>query len=61
MPKKQYKCEVCGKRNYIGNVVCCNCVERDLLKLNDSVKIIEKRLYGIEMSIKELRRGKNDR
>ena len=50
MPKKQYKCEVCGKRNYIGNVVCCSCVERDLLRLNERINFLEKKIKLLEKS-----------
>ena len=44
MPKKLYKCEVCGKRNNLKQVVCISCVERDLLALSDRIKFIEKQL-----------------
>ena len=42
MPKKLYKCEVCGKRNNLKQVVCMSCVERDLLSLNDRIERLEK-------------------
>lgn len=47
MPKKNYKCEVCGKRNYVGQVVCCLCVERDLTNLEKRITAIEKH-YALE-------------
>lgn len=42
MPKKLYKCEVCEKRNNLKQVVCVSCVERDLIRLNDRIKVLEK-------------------
>jgi len=48
MPKKLYKCEICGhKKSLTSNgkkqIVCIDCVERDLLALNDKIKRLEKR------------------
>ena len=58
MPKKQYKCEVCGKRDYIGNVVCCICVERDLIKINDRIKVLEKKFAISEKDTKDKEQSK---
>ena len=46
MPKRLYKCEVCGHRKSLTKqgkkqIVCIDCVERDLLALNDRIKRLE--------------------
>ena len=48
MPKKLYLCEVCGKRNNLKQVVCVDCVNRDLTILNDKAKELERRLKILE-------------
>ena len=49
MPKRLYKCEICGHRKSIESsgkkqIVCIDCVERDLLALNDRIKFLEKEI-----------------
>lgn len=41
MPKKLYICEICGKRNDKTQVVCCKCIERDMLILHERIKKLE--------------------
>jgi len=48
MPKKLYKCEVCGRKNNLKQVVCVSCVERDLLALNNRIDFLEKELKKID-------------
>ncbi|MCK9371157.1 hypothetical protein M0R04_14695 [Candidatus Dojkabacteria bacterium] len=48
MPKKLYKCEICGKNNDKTQVVCCKCVERDLIQIIDRFKRIEQRISQLE-------------
>jgi len=54
MAKKLYVCEVCGKRNDKTKVICCNCVERDLLSLIDRFNKIEKRVSLLEDPLNEI-------
>ena len=65
MPKKLYKCEICGhKKSLTSNgkkqIVCIDCVERDLLALNDRIKRLEKRFALHEVSESKLNGGKDD-
>ena len=48
MPKRLYICEICGHHKSLTSngkkqIVCIDCVERDLLALNDRIKRLEKR------------------
>ena len=48
MPKRLYICEICGHHKSLTSngkkqIVCIDCVERDLLALNDKIKRLEKR------------------
>lgn len=54
MPKRLYICEVCGKRIDKTQVVCCKCVERDLLALIERFKKIERRLDILEDPLNEM-------
>ena len=57
MPKRLYKCEICGHRKSLEShgkkqIVCVDCVERDLLALNEKIKILEREVKDL----KELKR-----
>jgi len=55
MPKRLYKCEVCGHRKSLESkgkkqIVCIDCVERDLLALNNRIFLLETELKKIKTS-----------
>jgi len=54
MPKKLYICEICGKRNDKTQIVCCKCVERDLLALNNKIKVLERKISILEDPLNEI-------
>ena len=55
MPKRLYKCEICGHRKSLESkgkkqIVCVDCVERDLLALDNRIKKLEKQFVNAKTS-----------